>query len=125
MIDYEYNKKKKSIPIEEMNANEATLVDLPTEIHEKIFGFLTVHEALKLSQTCKRLSLITQGEFFWQRLIKRDYGIDLRQDAASDRSVSSQLFFKKVLYRFGKFIGLWQRQTLGHYGALIQVLTLN
>lgn len=102
----------------------ATLEDLPAEILTKIFGLLKVNEALKLSQTCKRLNLITQGEFYWQDLIRTTYGIDLRQATVNDKNVSSHIFFKEVLYRFGKFLGLWQRQTLGHYGALVQVILI-
>ena len=104
----------------------ATLEALPAEILTRIFGLLKVNEALKLSETCKRLSLITQGEFYWQDLIRTTYGIDLRHaTTVSDRSVPCHIFFKEVLYRFGRFLGLWQRQTLGHYGALVQVIKKN
>ena len=102
-----------------MTYNLVTIDALPIEILVKIFGYLRVNEALRLSSTCKRLSLITQEEFFWHELIKKEFGIDLRDDNC--RPTEAKIFYQKILHKYGKFLGLWQRLTLGHYGALLQV----
>ena len=98
------------------------LETLPIEILLNIYSYLKVNEALRLSLTCKRLSLITQEEFFWQDVIKKEFGIDLRQ--AKTRPIPAKLFYQKVLHKYGRFLGLWQRLTLGHYGSLIQVMLI-
>ena len=103
-------------------SNRVAIETLPLEILVKIFSYLRVNEALRLALTCKRLSLITQEEFFWQDLIKKEFGIDLRQ--AKSRPVPAKIFYQKVLHKYGRFLGLWQRLTFGHYSALMQVRML-
>jgi hypothetical protein len=112
----------------ESNDNSRSFCDLPPEILTKIFAFIPIKDSVNLAQTCKKLNSIFDIEYFWEIRIKLDFGIDIRRTMKksdlqkNDNAVNMPSnLYKFILHKYGKSLGLWQRQSLGYYGALVQV----
>ncbi len=105
---------------EENEANQSPLENLPLELLTKILSSLETKDLMSASLTCKALNKAAQVEEVWESLARRSYGIRLKPRKNFENH-SPKMFYQKVLHRFGRCLGLWQRQDFSHYGNLTQV----
>ncbi len=118
---------------EGINVGANHLLAFPPEILTLIFAELPVATIASLAQTCSVLYELSRDNHIWEQKILRDFKIDIVKDKTnqSDPSEGDQgdqeafqtpyNFYRWILFKYGKSIGLWQRQTLGFYGSLVQV----
>ena len=99
-----------------------SLTDIPPEVILRIFLQLPAEDCFNLANTCKFTYQISKIEFLWDTKIREDYGINVK-DAGSS-GPSSRAFYRHVLSKYGKLLGIWQATTYGHYGGLFQVSIL-
>ena len=99
-----------------------SLTDIPPEVLLRIFLQLPAEDCFNLANTCKFTYQISKIEFLWDTKIREDYGINVK-DAGSS-GPSSRAFYRHVLSKYGKLLGIWQATTYGHYGGLFQVSVL-
>jgi len=97
-----------------------SLSELPPEILIEIFLHLPVTDCLILSKTCKTMSQVSTIDLFWEKKIYHDFGIQLGIKKTPQLSISPKMFYRYVLHKYGRLLGLWQLATFGHYGGLYQ-----
>ena len=100
----------------------ASLINLPPEVLVRIFFQLPVKDCFNLAKTCRFTNQISKIELLWDNKILEDFGIDVKQAGSS--GPSSRAFYRHVLSKYGKLLGLWQATTYGYYGGLFQVSIL-
>ncbi|TRY63487.1 hypothetical protein TCAL_06851 [Tigriopus californicus] len=93
-----------------------SLIDLPPEILCHVVSFLPVVSVPALAQSCRVGQSICDTETVWDALTRREYRIHLQPHSG----FSSKAFFQKILVKYGRYLGLWQRFDLEHYGSLHQ-----
>ena len=98
-----------------------TLIDLPAEVLTRIFLCVDVQDCLNLARTSRFLNEVSKSDFLWEKKICQDYKIDLKSVSCSGTSPRS--FYRFILYKYGKMLGLWQATSYGHRGGLFQVST--
>ena len=98
-----------------------SLTDIPPEVLLRIFIQLPVEDCFNLANTCKFTYQISKIEFLWDTKIKEDFGINVKE--AGSLGPSSRAFYRHVLSKYGKLLGIWQATTYGYYGGLFQVST--
>ena len=110
-------------------AEPISVANLPPEILIPIFVHLPVKDGCQLSVTCKRLYEIFQIEFIWEKKILHDFRINVKtpkeQHSKAEKSVTAFEFYKSILHKYGKLLGVWQRKSFGHYGSIFQVRMLS
>ena len=98
-----------------------SLDNLPPEVLIEIFLQLPVDDCLILSKTCKSLSEISNIDLLWEKKIFLDFGIKVDTKKIEHSFLSPKIFYRHILYKYGKLLGAWQLATFGHYGGLYQV----
>lgn len=94
-----------------------SLLHLPPEILCHVASFLPVKSVASLAQTCRIGRSICDTETIWDFFARRDYSVHLQLA----KGISSKAFFQKILFKYGRYLGLWQRFDLEHYGSLHQL----
>ena len=96
-----------------------SLTDIPPEVLLRIFLQLPAEDCFNLANTCKFTYQISKIEFLWDTKIKENFGINVKE--AGSAGPSSRAFYRHVLSKYGKLLGIWQATTYGYYGGLFQV----
>ena len=99
-----------------------SLTDIPPEVLLRIFIQLPAEDCFNLANTCKFTHQISKIEVLWDTQIREDYRINVK--VARSLGPSSRTFYRHVLSKYGKLLGIWQAKTYGHYGGLFQVSIL-
>ena len=99
-----------------------TLTDIPPEVLLRIFLQLPAEDCFNLANTCKFTYQISKIELLWDTKIQEDFGINVKEAGSS--GPSSRAFYRHVLFKYGKLLGIWQATTYGYYGGLFQVSIL-
>jgi len=97
-----------------------SLNSLPPEVLIEIFLRLPVNDCLILSKTCKTMAEISNIDLLWEKKIYLDFGIKVDTKETVHLSSSPKIFYRHVLYKYGRLLGVWQLATFGHYGGLYQ-----
>ena len=98
------------------------LSDLPPEILIRIFCNLPVKDILSLACTCLKFKDISTDNFVWEEKIYQDYRLKTKKCPDAEGDLSPQNFYRFILHKYGKHLGLWKSATSGHYSALFQVI---
>ena len=104
------------------------LLNLPPEVLIEVFLRLPIKDCLKLAKTCKAMAEIANIDIFWEKKMRLDFHIKVDQNKSRDSCTASKAkhFYRNILHKYGKLLGVWQLSTFGHYGGLYQVnLLLN
>ena len=106
------------------------ITDLPPEVVIKIFLYLPLKDCLRFSRVCKDFSEIGNTDLVWEKRIAQDFRVTIKkkdegltESFDSEPEITSKLFYRHVLFKYGKLLGLWQNVTNGHYGGLFQVIS--
>ena len=92
--------------------------ELPTELQLMIMCRLSLGTLCACTQVCSELNLLAEDEEIWTSLARRDFGVRL---PAASADFSPKLFYRDVLHKYRRLLGLWQRRNLKHYGSLLRV----
>lgn len=95
--------------------------DLPVELQLMVLCRASLPTVGACARTCSRLANLCQEEELWARLAARDYGMDRRLLPPASQDFSPRLFYRDVLHKYRRLLGLWQRHNLKHYGGLLRV----
>ncbi|XP_046630588.1 F-box only protein 31-like [Daphnia pulicaria] len=95
------------------------LFSLPHEVLEAIISLLTPLDIISLSSTCKFFHELMLSDKVWVTSCYTKFGIKLRASGGF-----AQKFYKKVLHKYGKFLGLWNRHA-DCYGGLLHIKYLD
>ena len=98
-----------------------SLVHLPPETLIRIFLQLSVDDCLNFAKTCKVINKASDIELLWVKKIRQDFGISANIYSGKYSSHSARNFYRHILYKYGKLLGLWQVTTYGPSGGLLQV----
>ena len=99
-----------------------SLKSLPAEVLTRIFLQLSAKDCLNLAKTCKFTNEISMIDLIWERKILDDFGINVKK--VDFPGPSSRTFYKHILYKYGKLLGMWQAKSYGHRGGIFQVSLL-
>ena len=101
------------------------LSNLPPEILIPIFVKLPVKDLFNLSKTCKRLNDVFEDELVWEQKVLLEYDINLKrpkeQSYKAEHNCSSKDLYK-LLQKYGKLLGMWQRTKFEPRGSIYQVI---
>ena len=98
-----------------------SLVHLPLETLIRIFLQLPVDDCLNFAKTCKVINKASDIEILWVKKIHQDFKISVNIYSEKYSSHSARNFYRHILYKYGKLLGLWQVTTYGPSGGLLQV----
>ena len=101
-----------------------SLVHLPPETLIRIFLQLPVDDCLNFAKTCKVINKASDIELLWVKKIHQDFKISVDIYSGKYSSHSARNFYRHILYKYGKLLGLWQVTTYGPSGGLLQVSIL-
>ena len=105
--------------------NSDWLNQLSVEIIERIVLFLNPKDVLNMGKCCSRLRDITKNELIWTKLVKRDYGIDVRRSPNPNEN-SVRILYSNILEKFGCLLStLFIRKNFTYYGGIIKVVYHN
>jgi len=97
-----------------------SLVHLPPETLIRIFLQLPVDDCLNFAKTCKVINKTSDIELLWVKKICQDFKISADIYSGKYSSHSARNFYRHILYKYGKLLGLWQVTTYGPSGGLLQ-----
>ena len=98
------------------------LNQLSVEIIERILLFLNPKDVLIMGKCCIRLRDITKNELIWTKLVKRDYGIDIRR-SPNPNEKSVRVLYSNILEKYGRLLStLFIRKNFTYYGGIIKVV---
>lgn len=100
------------------------LSEFPAEVLVHIYIHLRPGDMCRLSRTCRRLQEAFYIERIWEEKARREFNIDLSANNSSstlENRPTARKFYLLILRRYGRALGLWQRQNVEFYGALFQV----
>lgn len=92
-----------------------TLTDIPIEIVAHIFSHLSVSDISSATESCKLFYEASQLESVWLHKCESDFSLSLARITWSIKDI-----YQKILFRYGKALGLWQ-PNVGPYGGVLQV----
>ena len=95
------------------NSELLQLEQLPPEILHHIATFLSSEDICNLRLVSTFFLSVCDSEPIWFWFCKHQYGISLIE------SVSYRIYYQKFLSKYGKLIGLWQRQNVKFYSDLV------
>ena len=98
-----------------------SLLHLPPETLIRIFLQLPVDDCLNFAKTCKVINKTSDIELLWVKKIRQDFKISANIYSGKYSSHSARNFYRHILYKYGKLLGLWQVTTYGPSGGLLQV----
>jgi hypothetical protein len=98
-----------------------SLVHLPPETLIQIFLQLPVDDCLNFAKTCKVINKASDIDLLWAKKIRQDFKISANIYSGKYPSHSARNFYRHILYKYGKLLGLWQVTTFGPSGGLLQV----
>lgn len=91
---------------------------LPCELIMHVLKHLSAHDIIKVSQCCKTLYEVARIDSLWQHLCYRDYHVVSKEGWEDETSF--HILYTKVLYKYYKFLGLWNF-TKSPYGMLLHI----
>jgi hypothetical protein len=91
---------------------------LPTELQLMILCRLPATTLCACAQASSQLLALVQDEEIWASLAARDFGVQL---PPASRDFSPRIFYRDVLHKYRRLLGLWARRNLKHYGSLLRV----
>ena len=93
------------------------LDQLPPEILHHVATFLSPEDICNLRITSHFFLNVCDSEAIWCWFCKHQYGLSW----SKTDSVSQRIYYQNFLYKYGKLIGLWQRQNVKYYSDLVCV----
>lgn len=98
----------------EAEVNIIGLLDLPSEILVNILCFVSASDLCQVSLVNSYLYKFTKEELIWTYQARKHFGITLKPT-----TVSPRFTYQHLLHKWGKLLGLWQRQNLHFYSEIV------
>ena len=98
---------------------------LSVEVIERIVLNLPAKDVIEFGTCSRRFNSITNNERIWEKLVRRDYDIDLKRDTEDDDSYlhSAKQFYLKILSKYGCLLtNIFHRKNFTYYGGIIKVV---
>eukprot|EP00092_Neocalanus_flemingeri_P002821 GFUD01003019.1.p1 GENE.GFUD01003019.1~~GFUD01003019.1.p1 ORF type:complete len:392 (-),score=91.25 GFUD01003019.1:223-1398(-) len=97
--------------------DQIQLLDLPSEVVLNIISFLKSKELCSVRSVSFFLKELCDKESVWISRAQSDYKVKFKVE----ENFSPRIFYQNVLHKFGKMLGLWQRQNLKFYSGILSV----
>ena len=98
------------------DGDQIRLLDLPPELLLQILQSLGASDICNLRETCACLRAVCDQEEVWRHLCIQNFGHVL-----TEQIKPAKIFYQKILHRYGRLAGLWQRMDVRYRGGLVRV----
>ena len=98
---------------------------LSVEVIERIVLHLPAKDVTEFGKCSRRQYAITNNERIWEKLVRRDYHIDLKRGTQDDdlNQPSAKQFYLKILSKYGCLLSnVFHRKNFTYYGGIIKVV---